>query len=68
MCTTGAEHAFQILKDAFTSVPILQHLDPEKTFTVEVDASDTDVGTILSQCFGDTKKMHPIAFSQKYVH
>lgn len=30
--------------------PILHHADPEKTFIVEVNASNTGIGAILSQC------------------
>lgn len=52
----------QPLKRTFTSAPILQHPDSEKTFIMEVDASDTGVGAILSQHFGESLKMHPLAF------
>ena len=34
-----ADMAFQSLKDwAFTSAPILAHVDPEKPFIIEADA------------------------------
>lgn len=33
--------------------PILHHPDPEKSFIVEVDASETRVGVVLSQRFGE---------------
>ncbi|XP_051953921.1 uncharacterized protein LOC127623573 [Xyrauchen texanus] len=39
-----ASHAFQLLKDAFTSAPLLVHPDPNKPFTTEVDASTNSVG------------------------
>ncbi|KAG1927373.1 retrotransposable element [Pimephales promelas] len=41
--------AFQQLKEKFTTAPILHHPDPEREFIVEVDASDTGIGAVLSQ-------------------
>lgn len=43
-------------------MPILKHPDPNRPFVVEVDASDTGVGAMLSQDFGQKPKMHPVAF------
>ncbi len=45
----SAQHAFLQLKDRFTTAPILHHPDPNLEFTVEVDASNTGIGAILSQ-------------------
>lgn len=59
------DNAFNRLKKAFTTAPILQHTDPEKPFVVEVDASDVGVGAILSQLMGEKKKLHSIAFFAK---
>ncbi|KAM4697807.1 uncharacterized protein WCC33_013411 [Rhinophrynus dorsalis] len=42
-----AQHAFDELKQRFTSAPILVLPDPKKTF-MEVDASETAAGAILS--------------------
>lgn len=47
--TPEADRAFRTLKEKFTSAPILQVPDPERQFVVEVDASDTGVGAVLSQ-------------------
>ena len=44
-----AEVAFTTLKNRFTSVSILIQPDPERQFVVEVDASDSGVGAVLSQ-------------------
>lgn len=57
--------AFNNLRAAFTTVPILKHSDLEKPFIVEVDASDTAVGVVLSQHFREKPKLHPIAFFSK---
>ena len=57
-----AEDAFRGLKGRFTSAPILVHPDPERQFIVEVDASNTGVGAILSQCLAGDAKVHPCAF------
>ncbi|KAJ8333796.1 hypothetical protein SKAU_G00411150 [Synaphobranchus kaupii] len=45
-----------------TSPPILCHPDPSHQFTIEVDASDTGVGAILSQRAALDNKLHPCAF------
>ncbi|KAK3549140.1 hypothetical protein QTP70_033344, partial [Hemibagrus guttatus] len=42
--TGPAEEAFNTLKKAFTTAPLLIHPDPNKPFIVEVDASTTGVG------------------------
>ncbi|XP_049335604.1 uncharacterized protein LOC125802248 [Astyanax mexicanus] len=60
--SSQAEQAFQTLKDSFTSAPILKHPDPSQPFVVEVDASETGVGAVLSQRLGDPQKLHPVAF------
>ncbi len=58
----AAEEAFEKLKEAFTRAPILVHPDPERPFIVEVDASTTGVGAILSQQLGNPAKLHTCAF------
>jgi len=42
--TPEAGLAFAVLKERFTSAPILVHPDPSRQFIMEVDASDTGVG------------------------
>ncbi|KAK3549456.1 hypothetical protein QTP86_001449 [Hemibagrus guttatus] len=54
--------AFQQLKDCFTTAPILCHPDPDRPFVVEVDASSSGLGAVLSQRHGDPEKVHPCAF------
>lgn len=57
-----AEAEFRELKHRFTSAPILTQLDPELQFVLEVDASDTGVGAVLSQRSPADQKLHPCAF------
>ncbi|MBW0582645.1 hypothetical protein O181_122360 [Austropuccinia psidii MF-1] len=40
---------FQILKEAFTTAPILSHFNPSLPTIVETDASDYALGAVLSQ-------------------
>ncbi|KAK3542410.1 hypothetical protein QTP86_025816 [Hemibagrus guttatus] len=47
---------------AFTTAPLLIHPDPNKPFIVEVDASTTGVGAVLSQQQGNPSHLHPCAF------
>ncbi len=56
-----AQAAFDTLKMAFTSAPILIHPDPAKPFIVETNASDFALGAILSQ-FGIDGLLHTVAF------
>ncbi|KAK3545292.1 hypothetical protein QTP70_003325 [Hemibagrus guttatus] len=60
--TDQARAAFQRLKDSFTTAPILCHPDPDKPFVVEVDASSSGLGAVLSQRNGDPGRVHPCAF------
>ncbi|KAK3519785.1 hypothetical protein QTP70_004948 [Hemibagrus guttatus] len=60
--TPATMRAFQTLKQAFTTTPLLVHPDPELPFIVEVDTSTTRVGAVLSQQQGNPRKLHPYAF------
>ncbi|MBW0541202.1 hypothetical protein O181_080917 [Austropuccinia psidii MF-1] len=51
---------FQILREAFTTAPILSHFNPSLPTIVETDASDYAMGAVLSPV-NDAGK-HPIAF------
>ncbi|KAL0192629.1 hypothetical protein M9458_010925 [Cirrhinus mrigala] len=57
-----AHEAFQRLKTIFCTAPLLRHPDPDLPFTVEVDASTTGVGAVLSQVVGESPLLHPCAF------
>ncbi len=53
------------LKERFTTAPILHHPDPEREFIVEVDASSTGIGAVLSQRHGNPPKLYPCAFHSR---
>ncbi|KAK3533738.1 hypothetical protein QTP70_025055 [Hemibagrus guttatus] len=60
--TDQAQAAFQQLKDCFTTASILRHPDPDLQFVVEVDASSSGLGAVLSQRHGKPGKLHPCVF------
>ena len=61
---TQATQAFETLKKAFTTAPILLHADPTKPFFLETDASDFALGAVLSQ-IGEDNLLHPVAFHSR---
>ncbi|KAI8119245.1 Transposon Tf2-6 polyprotein [Lucilia cuprina] len=63
--TPEAVDAFEKLKRALTSAPVLRHPNFAKRFYVQCDASDYGVGAVLFQ-LNEKEEEHPIAFySQK---
>ncbi|KAI0991394.1 hypothetical protein K3495_g16793, partial [Podosphaera aphanis] len=62
--TQEAQSAFDALKMAFTTAPILAHFNPEKMIVVETDASDYVSAGILSQ-YDDAQKLRPVAYFSK---
>ena len=59
----GAEQqrAFDTLKRALTSAPVLAHPDPQRQWTVQTDASGYALGAVLSQK-QDDGTMRPVAY------
>ena len=57
-----AQKAFDYLRKAFTTAPILRHFDPERPTVLEADASDFALGAVVSQIAPDDGKLHPVAF------
>ena len=55
------DEAFNTLKEAFTSAPILQHFQPSKSIVIETDASDYAIAGILSHP-NDTNQLNPVAY------
>ncbi len=64
----AAHQAFRTLKERFTTAPILHHPNPEQEFIVEVDASSTSIGAVLSQRQGDPPKLYPCAFFSRKLN
>ncbi|XP_075431242.1 GDP-D-glucose phosphorylase 1 isoform X2 [Ascaphus truei] len=65
--SSEAISAFETLKEAFISAPILRHPNIELPFVLEVDASDCGAGAVLSQRPTPQDKLHPCAyFSKKF--
>ena len=62
MWGTEEEAAFNKLKEALTSVPILQVFDKDKPHKVWVDASDYAVGATLVQQDNDSKQWLPVEY------
>ena len=58
---TAAQSAFDALKLAFTSEPMLVHFDPSRPCTLEPDASKFALGNVCSQP-DDNGVLHPVAF------
>ena len=61
------QQAFDALKQAFTSAPILVMANMSKPFILEADASDYATGAVLSQRQSDGK-VHPVAFYLKTLN
>lgn len=57
---TEEQGAFDSLKKSVTSAPVLRHFDPNLDTVVETDASDINVGGVLSQNYEG--RLHPVAF------
>ena len=57
--------AFEALKNAFTSAPILRIPDDVNPFRLSTDASDFAVGAVLSQPDPEDQLWHPVAFYSK---
>jgi hypothetical protein len=55
------DNAFQALKTAFTTAPILRHFNPDLPCVVEADSSDYASGGVLSQN-GPDGRLHPVAY------
>ena len=62
-----AQQAFDKLKTAFTTAPILRHFDPSRPVILETDSSDRALGVVASQR-GDDGILYPIAFYSRKLN
>ena len=62
--SSPAEHAFNALKKAFTTAPVLSHFDPSRSMILEADASNFALGGVASQV-GEDGLLHPVAFHSR---
>ena len=65
--TNECHSAFNALKKAFTSTPVLTHWITDVPITVETDASDYALAAVLS-VMTPSSELHPIAFHSRTFH
>ncbi|GLB45948.1 putative retrotransposable element tf2 155 kda protein type 1-like [Lyophyllum shimeji] len=65
---SGQQDAFDSLKHAITSKPVLIFPDDDRPFRVEADSSDFATGAVLSQQSPEDEKWHPVAFYSKSLN
>ena len=63
----AARSAFQKLKKAVMSAPVLAYPDPNKEYLLEIDASKLGLGAVLSQKQSNGR-YHPVAFRSRPLH
>jgi len=59
------QNAFEVLKKAFTTAPVLRIPNDEDPFKLSTDTSDFATGAVLSQKDMQTDLWHPVAFFSK---
>jgi len=59
------QNAFEVLKKAFTTAPVLRIPNDENHFKLSTDASNFATGAVLSQKDMQTNLWHPVAFFSK---
>ena len=64
--STAQHQAFNRLKLALTTAPVLKLPDFDRQFVVTIDASDAAVGAILEQDFGNG--LQPVAFASRKLN
>ncbi|KAG5721198.1 hypothetical protein E4T56_gene20046 [Termitomyces sp. T112] len=62
------QSAFDTLKCAMTSRPVLLFLDDNSSFHIEANSSDFAMGAVLSQQSPEDRKWHSVAFYSKSLN
>src|SRR6266481_1001066 len=65
--TDECHSAFQTLKKAFTTAPVLTHWMPDTLITIKTDASDYALTAVLS-IMTPSGELHPVAFHSHTFH
>ena len=60
--STACDNVLSELKDRLTTAPVLAYPSFSNLYTVETDASISDLGAVLSQMQQDGK-LHPVAYA-----
>ena len=63
----AARNAFEQLKKAVMSTPVLAYLDPSKEYLLQTDALKFGLGAVLSEKQSDGR-YHPVAFGSRALH
>jgi hypothetical protein len=63
--TAEVDKAFTQFKEAFTSTPVLAHVHLAWPFTIEADASDFALGSILVSQPGEDGELYLVAFHSR---
>jgi hypothetical protein len=62
---SAAQGAFDKLRTAFTTAPVLRHFDSILPTVIEADASDYALGSVISQRDPTDGTLHPITFHSR---
>ena len=63
--TKGENDVFEHLKQLVTLELILKHMNPQRAYRMETDASNYVYGAVLSQKQDEDNRRHPVAFMSK---
>jgi len=66
-CTTQCDHAFNKLKNALISSPILAMPNDTDPFLLDTDACDVSIGAVLSQVQGGVEQTTPPCIKRAYA-
>lgn len=62
-----AQEAFNTLKEAFTSAPVLSQFNHTRETTLDTDASNFALGSVINQLQPDDNEWHPVFFRSRQL-